>query len=367
MRIFLMGASPRLDTPRPDTWTKRLAATGGNSGNQVIAYGLLKTLAYDSVSWDHSRGPDYVNKNFDHIVIAAANFLFESFDFGGMANFLDRTNLPLSIVGLGAQSNDYSSEVKLMPGTERLLSIVAERAPLIGVRGDFTGSVLMRRGIKNFQVTGCPSFYMSKNAGLHFRYNPDRENLKVAINASRDVLKHTFDKDVMWKVIRRLVSEAVRHDALFVAQTEAQEITLADEPGSAAATGACNTLANLFAGVADDGKLKNWFQSKMRIYWDVDDWLEEMRTVDFVVGTRFHGGMVGLQAGAPTVVISHDTRVSEMCSFFHVPQVDIRELDEFDLPSLMLTFDPGMLKARYDVLLPRYRDFLLTNGLVPAW
>ncbi|WP_442756479.1 polysaccharide pyruvyl transferase family protein [Methylocystis sp. JAN1] len=362
-----MGASPSLGTPRPDTWTKRLAATGGNSGNQVIAYGLLKTLAYDSVSWDHSRGPEYVNANFDHIVIAAANFLFEAFDFGGMANFIERTNLPLSIIGLGAQSNDYSSDVKLLPGTERFLSLVAERAARIGVRGDFTGSVLTKRGIKNFQVTGCPSFYMSRNAGLHFRCNAGEKNLKVAINASRDVLKHTFDKDVMWRVIRRLVSEAVQYDALFVAQTEAQEITLADEQGGAAALNACNALASLFAGVADDRKLRSWLRTRMRIYWDVDDWLDEMRTVDFVVGTRFHGGMVGLQAGAPTVVISHDTRVSEMCEFFHVPQVDIRELDEFDIPSLLLTFDPTKVKARYDALLPHYRDFLLANGLVPAW
>ena len=41
------------------------------------------------------------------IVVAAANFLFPKFDFGGMADYIERANLPVAIVGLGAQSNSY--------------------------------------------------------------------------------------------------------------------------------------------------------------------------------------------------------------------------------------------------------------------
>jgi hypothetical protein len=104
----------------------------------VIAWGLLKSLQYSHVAWDYARGPADVSINFDHIVIAAANFIAPNFDFGGMAAFIEQSNLPVTILGLGAQSSDYSADIPLMPGTERFLQVLKERCKIIGVRGAFT-------------------------------------------------------------------------------------------------------------------------------------------------------------------------------------------------------------------------------------
>ena len=152
MKIFLMGATPSFDVTKFDSIADRLAQTGGNTGNQLIAYGLTKPLVFEDVSWDFRLGPERVSAEFDLILIAAANFLFPGFDFGGMAEFIERTHLPVAIVGLGAQAKDYSSHIPLKPGTERLMRVVAERAQIIGVRGPFTAEVLEEMNIHHVQI-----------------------------------------------------------------------------------------------------------------------------------------------------------------------------------------------------------------------
>ena len=109
----------------------------------------------------HPHRAQRISAEYDIILIAAANFLFPGFDFGGMAEFIERTDLPVAIVELGAQSKDYSPHIPLKPGTERLMRVVAERAPIIGVRGPFTAQVLDEMNIRNVQIVGCPSYYMN--------------------------------------------------------------------------------------------------------------------------------------------------------------------------------------------------------------
>jgi hypothetical protein len=149
LNIFLLGATPEI-TPEPDQDPiSKLTKTGGNTGNQIIAHALLGQINYQNIAWDYGVDPHEVNERFDMFVIAAANFLFSSFDFGGMADYIEKADLPVAIVGLGAQACSYNPDIKLLPGTERFLKVVAERAVSIGVRGPFTQQVLDRRGIYN--------------------------------------------------------------------------------------------------------------------------------------------------------------------------------------------------------------------------
>ena len=138
--------------------------TGGNTGNQLIAYSLLDQLEVDEVSWDFRTPPAEVDEKFDLFVIAASNFLFPQFDFAGMSDYIEATSLPCVVVGLGAQSNNYDPNLELSAGTERLVKVMAERGALIGVRGAYTKAVLEARGVHNTQVTGCPSYYVRRTA-----------------------------------------------------------------------------------------------------------------------------------------------------------------------------------------------------------
>src|SRR5271169_4020775 len=128
LNVFLLGATPEI-RPEPDRDPiSKVLKTGGNTGNQIIAHALLGQINFDKISWDFRADPREVNERFDMFVIAAANFLFPSFDFGGMAAYIEKADLPVAIVGLGAQAHSYDPDIKLLPGTERFLKVVAERA-----------------------------------------------------------------------------------------------------------------------------------------------------------------------------------------------------------------------------------------------
>lgn len=363
MNIFLLGATPSISADLGEESTSKLAKTGGNTGNQVIAYGLLSQIAYENVVWDYRIDPKEVRERFDIIVIAAANFLFPKFDFGGMADYIERADLPVAIVGLGAQSNNYNPNIELMPGTERFVKVISERTPSIGVRGPYTQDVLARRGIHNVTVTGCPSYYMSGPGGLDLKLKPFEQVRQISVNASRDVIGHSFNKERMKKLILEIYRIGVDWNGDFIAQSEQAEMKLGDRlAGSSVDAPLAEVVAFLDGAVREDD-VREWANTHVKVFFDVDQWLNAMKGYDFVFGTRFHGCMIALQRGVPALVICHDTRTEDMCRFLGVPFVSILEIESVDVQHLYERIAHRAVATRYQELYPKYVEFLRKNNL----
>jgi polysaccharide pyruvyl transferase len=363
VNIFLLGATPSISTEIGEDPISKLAKTGGNTGNQVIARGLLDRIVYDDISWDHRIDPKEVHERFDMIVVAAANFLFPKFDFGGMTDYIERADLPVAIVGLGAQSNNYDPNISLMPGTERFVKVIAERAVSIGVRGPYTQDVLARRGVFNVTVTGCPSYYMGGPDGMKINRRPFDEIKRLSINASRDVIVHSFDKDKMRRLVQEIYGLGIAWKADFIAQSEQSEIRLADR--QARTEEALKEISTFLTGIAPEADVRSWATDHVRVFFDVDDWLTAIGTYDFVFGSRFHGCMVALQRGVAALVICHDTRTEDMCRFLGLPFVSIIDLDRIEPKSIYDRIDFAAVTRRYHQLYPRYLEFLTRNNLQP--
>ncbi len=363
MRVFLLGASPSISLPADAHWEAKLAQTGGNTGNQIIAHSLLRELRTTRVSWDYRIPPQQVGEEFDMFVIAAANFLHPGCDLAGMASYIEATKLPCMMVGLGAQSNSYSTTIELQSGTERLVRVVAERSHQIGVRGPFTKAVLEAKGIHNVQVTGCPSYYVSCRPEIAIEKAPLPEHPRIVVNASRDVYRHSFDAGRMESLVRGLIAEGVIWGADFVAQSEGDEIVLAESYGGSEQAAALDRLATLFAGVAPEPALRAWLRKRMRVFFRVEEWEAAIRACDFVTGTRFHGCILALQNGVPAFVICHDTRTADMCGFLGLPHASILDLERIDIRDLYIQTDLENFKSRYATLYPAYKSFLENNGL----
>lgn len=358
-----MGATPSFEHSPNDTIESKLAKTGGNTGNQLIAYGLLRALDYETVSWDYSLGPAYVDANFDIIVIAAANFLFPGFDFSGMANFIAATKLPCLMVGVGAQSPDYSLDIPLQPGTLRLMQLVSERSACIGVRGPYTADVLARKGIKNVQVVGCPSYYMRLSPTLPEFRRPTDGPLRVAINGSRDVVKHSFHPEQMIHCLRALIQQAITRNYDFITQTEIDELYCSLTSSNVLHTDFFLRVSSFYRGVCATDDLLSWLRGNVRVFWDVHEWLTSMANYDFVLGTRFHGAIAAIQRKVPALVICHDSRTEEMCTVMGLPHRRLAMSSDWRISTLFDEIDMSVTRSTYVQRYALYIDFLDYNDV----
>jgi hypothetical protein len=66
-------------------------------------------------------------------------------------------------------------------------------------------------------------------------------------------------------------------------------------------------------------EFKSWCRQYAYAFYDCRAWLDFMGRFDFVVGTRFHGAMLAIQAGVPAACIAHDSRTQEMCETMGIP------------------------------------------------
>ena len=90
------------------------------------------------------------------------------------------------------------------------------------------------------------------------------------------------------------------------------------------------------------------------------------RQFDFVVGTRIHGTVLGLQAGVPSLCVVHDMRMLELCETLKVPHVradDIAEGISREELLPLFDFDAAAFDRNRQQLCARYVAFLKGNGL----
>ena len=59
--------------------------------------------------------------------------------------------------------------------------------------------------------------------------------------------------------------------------------------------------------------------------FNIDEWRNYAKTLDFSFGGRFHGNVIPLLEGVPALFISIDARTREMCEYFRFPTIDIKQ------------------------------------------
>ena len=363
MTKVLFAGAPVEAPPRSDPIEERFVKTGQNTGNTLIGAALKRQLAFEDFATGTGHQAGYVNETFDLIAVPAANFIYEGFDFGYLADFIERTRLPALMVGLGAQSSDLTKlDITVPKGTRRLLSIVAERSASIGVRGEYTASVMNHLGIKNVTLTGCPSLYWHRRPD-HRVDVPAVSGPKVVLNGSNNVMSHSFAPAAAKAVERQLAELGMRAGYDFVLQNEMPEILLMEDPDGAIPAGRLEgTIMRLgLNGQAED--YARYIRENGRVFFDVDQWIAAMTQYDFSLGTRFHGNMAAVLAGKPALVIAHDTRTQEMCDLIKLPSLSVKDVSTIEPQSLYDGLSYEAFNKTYVHLYGTYKAFLEKNGV----
>jgi hypothetical protein len=366
LRVLFIGAPVEPVFARGLNYRQRFERTGENTGNLLIGGALRRHIAASSYEHGTHRDPRTVDEEFDLIAIPASNFIFEGFDFGWLADFLERTSIPCLMVGLGAQAPSAAGvvEIAVPDGTQRFLKIVSERSRAIGVRGEFTADVLARIGIGNVVLTGCPSLYWTLKPRIEVQKAPFRDDFEVSVSCSRNVAQHSRAPEAAKRTAAQLLRTAMERGYELVLQDELPEIDLihTTELDDLGREQVWSILARLNLDVLEDDYF-TFVKNHARLFFSVEEWSTHIRTKDFSIGMRFHGNVIALINGVPAVVVVHDARTAELCDLTGIPKVGLEPELLADLRGVYEAADYAAFEATYATLYEQYVTFLEDNGV----
>lgn len=372
---FMIGLQPRVDSAFLSTEVAS-GRCGLNTGNLVASFALCSHLDFPEVV-DIGAPLRQMNRSGRVGVVQGANQLGAHFDGGGAFQPISEVEIGLALVGVGIQgplTGRHRSEAaakadddippEAFDWIERIVERAPTDAPNIGVRGSLTQDVLAAHGLADrVEVVGCPSLFINPNPRL------GRE-----IVASADIPERiaVLAGHTAWgglqpveETLAGLVGESGSYigqhgmNMMRITRGEAEQLSMEE-------LGKCR---NYIRPDLNADQFKAWCNVHGNLFFDVQAWLEHYRRFDFVVGLRFHGAVLALQAGVPALCIAHDARMLELCRTMRVPHVlpaqiergiSVRDLCE------LAAFDADEFDANRRALCRKYVDFLRGNGVTPV-
>lgn len=331
----------------------RLRIAGGNTGNfafQRAAATLLtderRYVGLSGVGFSDPAALDGV----DYLIFPAANHLRLNADWSGLAGFFKASNLPIVVLGLGAQAparggdDESIHELTQDENLKRFVDVLADQAAAITVRGAFSKDVCAAFGLENTHALGCPSLFLNTGTGLGRRLGGGLASIldgdasapvKFVLTAAAPWNMATAQKKA---VERKLLEWLIAGDGLYVQQSGGPETV-------AFACGRFNeiklsTALNFKKVLYPDGGYDPFITlmtTRQRLFWDVDQWRDCVEKFPLVLGTRLHGNMVGISAGVPSVFIAHDSRTSELVEIMKLPTVEMEAVESANSARDLLT------------------------------
>lgn len=359
MRIGVMSIPQTLPDPTGKSFEWYITRFGRNTGNYMFTQAAYRQLRGTAKNIGFSYVPEAVNRDYDHLVIPAANWLNAKSDFTGLAELIEQTEIPVTVIGLGVQASTQDlSQVVVTDGGIRLARALSAKSPYLSVRGDFTRDWLNSIGIQNVVTTGCPSIYMR----LAEQQKCDADG-PLAMQSTRYTLPPRFSDSS--SVNREIFRLAGKLDAHMVYQSEFLEMgqlvfgTDAGDPKGA------QYLAALY-GLNSHEEAMAYLQRRGHLFHDLQEWSSFLQGTAGVLGTRLHGSIIALNSGVPAVLIPHNSRTSEVVNFAKIPTVSgeqLRDLTEADVRAMLRDADIGTYLEARKRNGQVYRQFLRDAGL----
>ncbi|TKB01491.1 polysaccharide pyruvyl transferase family protein [Alteromonas portus] len=325
-KIGVVGTHGRIDGCSFLDTEELLRKVGANTGNLLFQYAVCNLLDEDYVvvgedlPWDVKTVQDQCRV----LVIPSANFVRENFDFSGFVDFLDKTELPVVFLGLGAQAKNYEqTEFNFHESIDRLLDLIKRKSKKVALRGAFTDKVLRERGVDTGVITGCPTNFINKD--------PDFIN-KLKMKWSQDAFSFVATGDEPWPkdltkrdAERKMIEWVAKGNGLYLQQSVEPFIKYARQRNlyqtAAVPEHHEKSLREALAPHMSDEEFRGFVATKMRLYYSVDQWMEDSARVDFSIGLRLHGNMAAWQSGTPAIWVYHDSRTRELAETMNLPHL----------------------------------------------
>lgn len=336
-RFVILGTAGHV--PAPDRFDEAalLTVLGANSGNLMFQLAATRLIDADLTHISPAFVP-YADtsalQGAPALIFPAANHLRAGADWTGLNNYLQGCNLPLVVLGLGAQAGRGAgagavAALRADPHVRRMIDILRERALFVTVRGAFSAQVCADLGLPGVEALGCPSALLNPDpqlgrtlaarlAALPGRLRTGAARLAVTAAAPFEIAANPE----RLALERRLFSW-LGQDGLYIQQSGGVEAMRAacgrwDHIPAAAA----RTIASVLAPDQSPGAVGERLAQSGRFFTSAPGWIRAMQGCDLALGTRLHGTMAAIAAGCPGAIITHDTRTDELAETMHLPRAD---------------------------------------------
>lgn len=311
-----------------------LSATGGNTGNVAFVHSVQTVLAddYGIVHWGDNV--QLVNKHYGMLVICCANQIGSHVDLGSWADKLDQFNLPVVLIGLGAQSDKIGLMPQVPEGTIRFLEVVkklrirSEQSNSI-TRGEFSSWVLKELGFESSPL-GCPSLLTSSDIQLGqtcLRNQEVKQHKRIMVPGGNPWHPSYVIENKLVALVEQNHGEYVlQHPDLIFKLILDQTDSLTDTQKS--------ILERAYSSIGDVEMIKSWLIAHSVFFADAQNWLNYSRKFSSAIGPRYHGIALPIQVGVPGKVIAIDSRTEELAKTTGIPFVQYQDANQMTVEQL---------------------------------
>ena len=372
-RPIILGLPDTLPASPFATAREMYRLAGSNSGNLAFTAAIRRHLVGwgDPANLGWNATAEQIRTGGDICVIPGANKLGRHTNLGGIAGLLERVEIPIVAISLGAQSDIDYGIPEIPEGTLRWVKAIADRAPSsyenIGVRGEFTRRVLHEYGFDRVRVLGCPSLFLNPSAGLGrlIEGNVTDPPSHVAVAAGGPKWRH------LARIEHSLTRIVTATHGAYICQSPVAMMAIARGELGTLSPEQLQSCRDYVDGEMSMQEFREWVRQYAVVFYDVGAWMEFLRRFDFVVGTRIHGVMLGLQVGVPSLCIVSDSRTRELCETMDIPHVFARDcrrgLDREQLAAMFRErFDASRFDANRRWLAASLCAFLHANRLTAS-
>jgi hypothetical protein len=328
MRIAFLGENPNFRSALVGT-EDAYKRSGLNVGNHAFWNAVdshivgekeyINTWAFDS---------NFIRDNFDIIVIPASNFLHPDRDLGALASKLEKTQLPLLVIGIGAQSPATGSKIQLKEGTERFISVIKEQAIHITCRGSYTAQVLSDFGVNQISALGCPSNLTNLKDDLGVVIESKLLNVLNSKDCQPSVLLNIDShRRKFYAEYRKLIELVCKNSFSVVCQNPLELVKAARGVEYDKDCPHMQFQEKLWKGLYQPGQFDQFITDRFITFFGANPWMEYSKKFDLSIGTRLHGNMLAFQSEVPSVFLSHDSRTSELVDIMKLPNCNIKSLE----------------------------------------
>ena len=365
-RAVILNGNARISDYHRKSAVELLAETGGNTGNLAFRFAVVTHLTNHVIlPWDSPV--KMIRDAGDVVVLPLANQLGAHTNLGEQGEKLLEIGLPVVGIGLGAQAPRFGEKLQLNPGTlswlAALVSLSPSKHPNIGVRGEYTAQQIAELGFPDAAtVIGCPSNFINMTDDISGMVSRgfERPFDRVAVAAGIPYIPD------LTKIEQSLAALVTKTSGAYIVQHDLEMLQLARREFSLMEPEVLDLCRRYIGPSQTTTEFKDWISSHAYAFFDIEAWMDFLRRFDFVIGTRFHGVMLAIQAGVPAACIAHDSRTLEMCSTMGVPVKFYSDLqgDRFDRDSLRdFSWDAAVYENTRSQLKCRYQMLLTSAGL----